>query len=88
MRVSNNSKKVKREQKEAREAFMYGVLRLKTELQAYKEKFEEDTKISPTKMLVAQDLYEIYLPLSENWIVQGLELVLDSSLENGKLTFK
>ena len=88
MRVSNNSKKVKREQKEAREDFMYGVLRLKTELQAYKEKFEEDTKISPTKMLVAQDLYEIYLPLSENGIVQGLELVLDSGLENGRLTFK
>ena len=88
MRVSNNSKKLKREQKEAREDFMYGVLRLKTELQAYKEKFEEDTKISPTKMLVAQDLYEIYLPLSENGIVQGLELVLDSGLENGRLTFK
>ena len=88
MRVSNNSKKVKREQKEAREDFMYGVLRLKTQLQAYKEKFEENVGINPTQLLVAQDLYEIYLPLSENGIVQGLELILDNGLENGQLTFK
>lgn len=88
MRVSNNSKKVKREQKEAREDFMYGVLRLKTELQAYKEKFEENVGINPTQLLVAQDLYDIYLPLAENGIVQGLELVLDRGLENGMLTFK
>ena len=88
MRVSNNSKKLKREQKEAREDFMYGVLRIKTELQAYKEKFEENLGISPTQMLVAQDLYEIYLPLSENGVVQGMELVLDSSLENGQLSFR
>ena len=88
MRVSNNSKKLKREQKEAREDFMYGVLRLKTELQAYKEKFNENTGINPTQMLVAQDLYEIYSPLAESGVVQGMELVLDSSLENGQLTFK
>ncbi len=88
MRVSNNSKKVKREQKEAREEFMYGVLRLKTELQAYKEKFEENVGINPTKLLVAQDLYQIYFPLAENGVVQDMELVLDSSLENGKLTFR
>ena len=88
MRVSNNSKKVKREQKEAREEFMYGVLRLKTELQAYKEKFEENTGINPTQMLVAQDLYEIYLPLAESGVVQGMELVLDNSLENGQLSFR
>lgn len=88
MRISNNSKKVKREQKEAREDFMYGVLRLKTELQAYKEKFEENVGINPTQLLVAQDLYEIYLPLSENGIIQDMKLVLDSSLENGQLTFR
>ena len=88
MRVSNNSKKVKREQKEAREEFMYGVLRLKTELQAYKEKFEENSGINPTQLLVAQDLYDIYLPLSENGIVQGLELILDKSLGNEQLTFR
>ena len=88
MRVSNNSKKVKREQKEARENFMYGILRLKTELQAYKEKFEENMGINPTQMLVAQDLYNIYLPLSESGIIQDMELVLDSSLENGQLSFR
>ena len=88
MRVSNNSKKVKREQKEAREDFMYGVLRLKTELQAYKEKFEENTGINPTQMLVAQDLYDIYSKLTDNEAIQGLELVLDDSLENGQLTFR
>ena len=88
MRVSNNSKKVKREQKQAREDFMYGVLRMKTELQAYKEKFEENTGVNPTKMLVAQDLFDIYSKLAENGVVQGLELILDESLENGQLTFR
>ena len=39
-------------------------------------------------MLVAQDLYEIYLPLAESGVVQGMELVLDNSLENGQLSFR
>ena len=88
MRVSNNSKKVKREQKEAREEFMYGVLRLKTELQAYKEKFEENVGINPTQLLVGETLYEIYSKLTDNETIQGLELVLDKSLGNEQLTFK
>ena len=88
MRVSNNSKKVKREQKEAREEFMYGVLRLKTELQAYKEKFEENSGINPTQLLVGETLYEIYSKLTDNETIQGLELVLDKSLGNEQLTFR
>ena len=88
MRVSNNSKKLKREQKEAREDFMYGVLRMKTELEFYKNKFEEEVKISPTQLLVGETLYEIYSKLTDDETIQGLELILDESLEKEQLTFR
>ena len=88
MRVSNNSKKLKREQKEAREDFMYGVLRMKTELEFYKKKFEEEVKISPTQLLVGETLYEIYSKLTDDETIQGLELILDESLEKEQLTFR
>lgn len=89
MRVSNNSKKVKREQKEAREELAYSSLRMLVELEAFKQKFEESTKVSPTKVLMGEKLFEIYdSEIAQDGVVLGMELFMDNSLEEYGVTFK